>query len=120
RAWTITCCATSASAVPMSRPRWGNPSGRPNVSGAPREARGGPLNGGYFRRRARYNAWANGRLYEACGRLAPEDYFAPRPSFFGSIHRTLNHILAADRIWLGRLEDQPSEVSALDQVLFAD
>ncbi len=104
----------------MSRPRWRNLSGGPNASGALREAKDGPLNGDYFRRLARYNAWANRRLYEACGRLAPEDYFASRPSFFGSIHRTLNHILVADRIWLGRLEGRPSGVSALDQVLFAD
>lgn len=78
------------------------------------------MDSGYFRRLARYNDWANRRLYEACGRLAPEAYFAARPSFFGSIHKTLNHILVADRIWLGRFEGRPSGIAALDQVLFKD
>lgn len=72
----------------------------------------------YFQRLARYNAWANRRLYEACGSLSYADYAAPRPSFFGSIQRTLNHILAADRIWLGRFEGVPSGVSALDELLY--
>ena len=43
-------------------------------------------------------------VYEACAALNPTDYRAPRPSFFGSIHATLNHILVGDRVWMGRLE----------------
>jgi uncharacterized damage-inducible protein DinB len=72
----------------------------------------------YFQRLARYNAWANRRLYAACAALSGDDYRAPRPSFFGSIQRTLNHILAADRIWLGRFEDVPHGITALDQLLY--
>lgn len=71
----------------------------------------------YFQRLARYNAWANRRLYEACAKLPEADYLAPRPCFFGSLHRTLNHILVGDRVWMGRFEDAPSGVTALDQVL---
>ena len=69
---------------------------------------------------AAYNKWANRRLYEACGRLSDEDYRALRPAFFGSIHATLNHILVGDRVWLGRLEGQPSGIQALDQILYDD
>ena len=74
----------------------------------------------YFRRLARYNVWANRRLYEVCGRLPHADYVAPRAGFFGSIHKTLNHILVADRIWLGRLTGKPSGIAALDRILFDD
>ena len=57
----------------------------------------------HFRRFAAYNRWANERLYAACAALPEAEYKASRPAFFGSIHRTLNHILLADRIWLDRL-----------------
>ena len=52
---------------------------------------------------AGYNQWANRRLYEAAARLSDADYRLDRRAFFGSIHRTLNHILVTDRIWLSRL-----------------
>ena len=58
----------------------------------------------HLRRMARYNAWANRRLYEACAELAEAEYRRPRPAFFGSIHGTLNHLLVADWIWLARIE----------------
>jgi len=76
------------------------------------------MNSTYFRRFARYNAWANHRLYEACASLSPADYRARRPSFFGSIHATLNHILVADRVWMGRFEGVPSGIERLDQILY--
>ncbi len=76
------------------------------------------MNSSYFHRFARYNAWANRRLYEACAALSPADYRAQRPSFFGSIHATLNHILVGDRVWMGRLESVPSGIERLDQILY--
>jgi uncharacterized damage-inducible protein DinB len=81
------------------------------------------MNSSYFHRFGRYNAWANRRLYEACAALSAPDYRAERPSFFGSIHATLNHILVGDRVWMGRLEGVPSGIERLDQILcdeFAD
>ncbi len=74
----------------------------------------------HFRLFAGYNAWANERLYEACGKLNERDYLKPRPCFFGSLHGTLNHILVADRIWMGRLEGYDSGITALDQQLYGD
>jgi uncharacterized damage-inducible protein DinB len=46
---------------------------------------------------ARYNAWANARLFGAAAQLGSEQYRADRGAFFKSVH-TLNHLLATDRI----------------------
>jgi uncharacterized damage-inducible protein DinB len=74
----------------------------------------------YFQTLARYNQWANRRLYTACAELADADYRAPRRAFFGSIHGTLNHLLVTDRIWMGRIEGLASGINALNQILFED
>jgi uncharacterized damage-inducible protein DinB len=68
----------------------------------------------------RYNRWANRRLYEVCHALEGDAYRADRGAFFGSIHRTLNHILVGDRAWLGRLEGVDRGIRALDQILYDD
>ena len=46
----------------------------------------------HFRLMARYNRLANETLYAACAELDEHELKQSRPSFFGSIHRTLNHI----------------------------
>lgn len=75
----------------------------------------------HVRRMARYNRWANRRLYDACATLSPEDYHAPRPSFFGSIHATLNHILVGDSIWFGRFNGRvPPHLTKLNMILHED
>jgi uncharacterized damage-inducible protein DinB len=78
------------------------------------------MNVAYFRQMAQYNAWANERIYTAAASLSDGERKAKRPSFFGSIHATLNHILVGDRLWLSRLVNQPAGISALDQELYAD
>ena len=71
-----------------------------------------------FNQMAQYNLWANRRLYDACAQLSPQDYLAARRSFFGSIHATLNHILAGDRVWL-RVERQTlARLPDTDSILF--
>ena len=52
---------------------------------------------------ARVNGWANQRVYASVARLPDAAYRAERGAFFGSIHRTLNHLLVVDRLWTGRL-----------------
>jgi uncharacterized damage-inducible protein DinB len=74
----------------------------------------------YFLTLARYNAWANRRLYDACAALPEVEYMKPRAAFFGSIHGTLNHLLVGDRIWIARLEHKPNPRMTLDQVLYGD
>lgn len=59
-----------------------------------------------YRFLARYNAWFNARLFDACERLDDAARKAPRGAFFGSIHGTLNHILWGDMMWLGRFAAQ--------------
>ncbi len=75
----------------------------------------------YFRNLARYNQWANRRLYAAAAALHEADYMRAVPSYFGSLHATLNHILVGDRLWLARLTGRPATgITALDQILYAD
>lgn len=77
---------------------------------------------------ARYNRWMNEKLYAVAGELSDEERKRDRGAFFGSIHRTLNHLLLADRVWLGRFtgatlepgELGPGGIRALDQELYAD
>ncbi len=70
----------------------------------------------HFAMFARYNAWANRRIYDAAAKLADADYRAERGAFFGSVHRTLNHILVGDRIWMRRFSNEGPTYSALDAV----
>jgi uncharacterized damage-inducible protein DinB len=69
---------------------------------------------------ARFNAWANGRLYASVATLPDAPYRAERGAFFGSIHRTLNHLLVVDRLWSGRIEGRDRGIRALDQILHDD
>lgn len=76
---------------------------------------------------ARYNRWMNAKVYAAAEILGDAERKRDRGAFFRSIHGTLNHLLVADRIWLGRLHGvAPPDgclaagVRALDQELFAD
>ena len=55
-----------------------------------------------YRFLARYNRWINQRLYDAAETLNDEERQRERGAFFGSIHRTLNHLVVADQIWLRR------------------
>ena len=55
-----------------------------------------------YRFLARYNRWINERLYAACDTLTDEERKRDRGAFFGSIHRTLGHLVVADQVWLKR------------------
>lgn len=56
----------------------------------------------HFQMLGRYNTIVNERLYDACAELSDEQYRKEGPGSFGSIHRTLNHILLGDQIWMNR------------------
>jgi uncharacterized damage-inducible protein DinB len=68
---------------------------------------------------AAYNRWMNDKLYGACATLSDEDRKRDRGAFFRSIHGTLNHLLLADSVWMGRFEKQPFAIRGLDQELYA-
>jgi uncharacterized damage-inducible protein DinB len=61
----------------------------------------------YVRRMARYNRWQNQNLYGVADGLSDEERRRERDAFFGSVHKTLSHLLWADRIWMSRFADVP-------------
>jgi uncharacterized damage-inducible protein DinB len=69
---------------------------------------------------ARYNAWMNERLYEVCASITDEERKRERGAFFGSIHRTLNHILYGDLAFMSRFTGDPAEVPELGHDLHHD
>jgi len=74
----------------------------------------------HFQMLARYNTLANRRLYEACAALDDAERGKERYGSFGSLHRTLNHIMLGDRIWMGRFEGGGSTTPPLDGVLYTN
>ncbi|WP_432695562.1 DinB family protein [Marinobacterium sp. YM272] len=69
---------------------------------------------------AAYNQWMNQRIFALCEEMSDADRKQDRQAFFKSIHATLNHILLADKIWMGRFTDEPYVVAGLDAELHAD
>ncbi|KND62008.1 dinb protein [Candidatus Burkholderia verschuerenii] len=67
---------------------------------------------------ARYNTWANARLYDAAGALPDADYRADRGAFFKSVHGTLNHLLVTDRVWMHRCTGEGTPPERLDTIVF--
>jgi uncharacterized damage-inducible protein DinB len=74
----------------------------------------------HFIQLAEYNAWANERLYRLAGQLSDEQYRRDVGAYFKSMHLTLNHLLAADRIWMRRLTGEGEAPAALNAVLCDD
>jgi len=69
---------------------------------------------------ARYNAWANARLYRMAGTLPEEAYRRDVGAYFKSLHRTLNHLLTADRIWMRRLTGSGVQPQSLAEIVVED
>lgn len=68
----------------------------------------------------RYNRWFNGQILQACAELSDTQRKRDQGAYFGSIHGTLNHILLADQLWLGRFTQTPVQFPSLDAQLHAD
>jgi len=68
----------------------------------------------HFRAMARNNAWANGRLLEACESLDATAFAAPRTGFFPSLRQTLNHNHAVDLFYVDALEEGGRGLSVFD------
>lgn len=71
----------------------------------------------HFRSPARYSRWMDERIYEARARLPDEARERDPGTFFGSVQGTLNHLLLADRLWMGRFTGESFVICALDQAL---
>lgn len=69
---------------------------------------------------AAYNRWMNAKLYAVCADMTDAERRAQRGAFFGSIHGTLNHLLLADRVWMGRFTGEAYAVKSLDQELYSE
>jgi uncharacterized damage-inducible protein DinB len=80
----------------------------------------------HFRSLARYNRWMNEKLYAVASELTDEERKRDRGAFFKSIHGTFNHLLLADRVWMGRFTAVsvhgdwlgPGGIRSLDQELY--
>src|SRR3974390_1542860 len=76
----------------------------------------------YVQRMARYNRWQNENLYGVADRLTPEERQRERGAFFGSIHKTLSHLLWGDETWMSRFPAAPKPEGniATSVALYAD
>lgn len=72
----------------------------------------------HLRSMAAYNRWANRRLYAAAAALPDDDYRRPAGAYFNSLHGTLNHLLATDRIWMRRMTGEGDAPDKLNAILF--
>jgi hypothetical protein len=66
----------------------------------------------YVQRMARYNRWQNANLYGVADALSDEERRRERGAFFGSIHKTLNHLLWGDQIWMSRFSSEVEKPQA--------
>lgn len=74
----------------------------------------------HFVMMAKYNGWANARLFRMAAALRDELYLKEVGAYFKNLHGTLNHLLAADRIWMRRLTGVGDAPDRLDAILFDD
>ncbi len=74
----------------------------------------------FFLLEAQYNKWANGILYGACSTVSDEDYYKDIGAYFKSIHGTLNHMYAADSVWLYRFTYTGEVPDTFDEPLFEE
>ena len=54
----------------------------------------------------RHNAWATVRLIDACAALTHEQLATDVPGTYGSIHRTLHHLVDSDTWYLSFFRDE--------------
>lgn len=66
----------------------------------------------YVQLMARYNRWQNENLYGAADRLSDAERRRERGAFFGSIHKTLSHLLWADNIQMSRFSSEVPKPAA--------
>ena len=74
----------------------------------------------HFTMFAAYNRWANARVYAAAAELTEEEFARDTGLFFKSAMGTLNHLLAADRIWMKRFTGFGDAPANLDAIMHAD
>ncbi len=83
------------------------------------------FDGDYYQLMAQYNRWMNRKLFAVCEQIPEADRRRDLGAFFGSIHKTLDHIFYGDVAWINRFTGKPvgveigqerhSEFNALQQ-----
>ncbi len=76
----------------------------------------------HARTMARYNEWQNRSIYAAADTLSDAERRMERGSFFGSIHRTLSHLMWGDLMWFSRFIGNEQRLATIKESpgLFAD
>jgi uncharacterized damage-inducible protein DinB len=74
----------------------------------------------YLRGLLEYNAWANAELYGRVRELPPEEVTRKRKTLLESIHLSLNHLLAVDRMWLAHMQRRDHGLTELRARLHDD
>jgi uncharacterized damage-inducible protein DinB len=74
----------------------------------------------YLRGLLEYNAWANAELYAQVRALPPEEVTRKRETLLESIHLSLNHLLAVDRMWLAHMQGRKHGIAELRARLHED
>lgn len=72
----------------------------------------------YVQRMARYNRWQNANLYGAADTLSDQQRRRECGAFFGSIHKTLSHLMWGDRMWMSRFAGTPKPEGGIPQSVF--
>ncbi len=68
-----------------------------------------------FQKMHRYSDWAWAHVIQSVKQISEADYKQERPFFWGSIHGTMAHSLAAEIIWIERLNgNNPTELLGAD------
>lgn len=67
---------------------------------------------------AHYNQWMNARLFTALTELSAAELESDDGAFFGSIMRTLNHIIDRDIRWLGWFDGGVAETDRAAESIF--
>ncbi|WP_420346773.1 DinB family protein [Pelagibius sp.] len=83
-------------------------------------SRGGLILPGYLNEMAAYNAWQNGAVVGHLDALGEAERTAERGLFFGSLHRTFDHIATIDRWILDVVEGVGVRAIDLKELVFAD
>ena len=74
----------------------------------------------FLRSLLEYNAWANAELFKKVLELPPEEVTKKRQTMLESIHLSLNHLLAVDRMWIAHMQRRPHGIPALRARLYED
>jgi uncharacterized damage-inducible protein DinB len=74
----------------------------------------------YYTTMAEYNQWMNSKIYDVCAGISDAIRKADQGAFFGSIHKTLNHLLYGDRAWMGRFTQHPFSAPNMGQDMYED